>query len=184
MQIVFLSIGILGLFMFYFGAKTLIKKYKSKAIAETNLSENISELTIEKKGLYAVCIVGGGHAENKGDFDLYISNNGNQLDVYEKQMKYKFRHNGKLATEFYQFEVENSGNYKFEFKNIADLQVKESMLSPIRILQNKLPENKIGIVIKETMPIPKFIIGLLMTVFGFNIAGWGVILAFNPHLYK
>lgn len=184
MQILFLLVGILGLAMFYFGTKILIKKYRSKTIGKINFSENPSEINIEKTGSYAVCIVGGGYANNNGDFDLYISNDGNQLDVFEKQMKFKFRYKGKLATEFYQFEIENVGKYKFEFKNIADLEVKESMLVSKRMFQNKLPINNIEIVIKETSSTSKFIIGLLMTVFGFNIAGWGVILAFNPQLYR
>jgi hypothetical protein len=178
----FFLIGIIGLVMFFFGMKTLIKKYRSKAIAEIDFSEKPSEINIEKIGSYAVCIVGGGHANNKGDFDLYITNDGNQLDVFEKQMKFKFRHKGKLATEFYQFEIVNAGKYKFEFKNIADLEVKESMLLSKRLFQNNLPINNIEIVIKETSSNSKFIIGLLMAVFGFNISGWGIILAFNPNI--
>ncbi|MFI0427927.1 hypothetical protein [Mariniflexile sp. HMF6888] len=182
MQVIFLLIGILGLVMFIFGIKTLIKKYRSKTIAELNLTENPSEINIKKAGTYAVCIVGGGYANNKGDFDLHITTNGNQLDVLKKQIKFKFRHKGKLATEFYHFEIENIGKYKFEFKNIADLEVKESMLLSKKMFQNKLPVNNVGIVIKETSSNSKFIIGLLMAVFGFNITAWGIILAFNPQL--
>ncbi|PKQ46115.1 hypothetical protein CSW08_05060 [Confluentibacter flavum] len=169
--------------MFFFGMKTLIKKYRSRTIAELNFTENPSEIYIKKTGTYAVCIIGGGYANNKGDFDLHITNNGNKLDVLEKQMKFKFRHKGKLATEFYHFEIKNMGKYKFEFKNIADLEAKESMLLSKRMFQNTLSVNNVGIVIKETSSNTKFIIGLLMAVFGFNIAGLGIILAFNPQLY-
>ncbi|WP_100616056.1 hypothetical protein [Confluentibacter citreus] len=184
MQAIFLLLGIAGLAMFFFGMKTLIKKYKSKTIAELNFTENPSEINIKKKGLYAVCFIGGGHANNKDKFDLQITNNGNKIDVLEKQIKFKFRHNGKLSTEFYHFEIKNIGKYKFEFKNIADLEVKESMLLSKRMFQNTLPVNNVGIVIKETSSNSKFIIGLLMAVFGFNIAGMGIILAFNPQLYN
>lgn len=95
MQIIFLLIGIIGLVMFFFGMKTLIKKYRSKTIAEIDFSGKPSEINIEKTGSYAVCIVGGGHATNKGDFDLSITNDGNQLNVFEKQMKFKFHHKGR-----------------------------------------------------------------------------------------
>jgi hypothetical protein len=110
--------------------------------------------------------------------------NGIELDTIEKQLKFKFHHKGRLATEFYQFEVENPGIHKIIFKSFEDLEVKESMLVSKRLFQKKLPIEKIGIIVKETSLSSNFIIGLLMTIFGFNIAGWGIILAFNPQLFK
>lgn len=181
MQIIFLLVGILGLVMFFLGMKTLIKIYFNQAIAELNLSENLTEKNFEKIGTYSLCFVGG-YVNNKGNFDLYISNNGMQLDVYEKQMKFRFKHKGQLATEFYQFEVESIGKHKFEFKNIADLEIKKSMLLLKRIFQNQVTNNNVEIVIRETSKTSNFIISLLMAVFGFNIAGWGFILAVNPYI--
>ena len=102
----------------------------------------------------------------------------------EKQLKFRFHHKGKLATEFYQFDVENPGIHKIIFENIEDLEVKESMLVSKKLFQNKLTIEKIGIIVKETSSSSKFIIGLLLTIFGFNIAGWGIILAFNPQIIK
>ena len=58
------------------------------------------------------------------------------------------------------------------------------MLVSKRLFQKKLPIEKIDIIVKETSSSSKFIIGLLMVVFGFNIAGWGMILAFNPQVFK
>ena len=51
-----------------------------------------------------------------------------------------------------------------------------------RLFQKKLPIEKIGLIVKETSSSSKFIIGLLMTVFGINISIWGIILTFNPQL--
>lgn len=182
MQIIFLLIGIVGLVMFFFGGKILIEKYRNKIIAELKLTEN--DINFEKKGLYSICIVGGGYANNLGNFDAKITNKEIELDTIEKPLKFKFYHKGRLATEFYQFEVENPGIHKIIFKNFEDLEVKESMLISKRLLQRKLPIEKIGIIVKETSSSSNFIIGLLMTVFGFNIAGWGIILAFNPNIFK
>ena len=58
------------------------------------------------------------------------------------------------------------------------------MLVSKRLFQKKSPIEKIGFIVKESSSSTKFIIGLLMTVFGFNIAGWGIILAFNPQIFK
>lgn len=183
MQIMFFLIGIMGLVMFVIGGKMLIKTYRNQIIGVLNLSNNCNEINFEKTGLYSVCIVGGGYANNLGNFDAKIINNGDEIETVEKQMKFKFHHKGKLATEFYEFEIENPGIHKFVFRSIEDLEVKESMLFSKRSFQNKLPIEKIEILIKETSSGSKFIIGLLMTVFGFNIAGLGMILAFNPQLF-
>ena len=182
MQIIFLLIGIIGLVMFFFGGKILIEKYRNKIISELKLAEN--EINFEKVGSYSICVVGGGYANNLGNFEAKITNNGTELDTIEKQLKFKFHHKGRLATEFYQFEVESPGIHKIIFKNIEDLEVKESMLVSKRLFQKKLPIEKISIIVKETSSSSKFIIGLLMTIFGFNIAGWGIILAFNPQVFK
>jgi hypothetical protein len=179
----FFLIGIIGLVMFLIGGKMLIEKYKSKIIGELKLTDNWNEINFEKIGLYSVCVVGGGYANNLGNFEAKITNNENEIEMVEKRMKFKFHHKGKLATEFYQFAIENPGIYKLIFKGSEDLEVKESMLVSKRLFQKKLPMDQIGILIKETSSGSKFIIGLLMTIFGFNIAGLGVILAFNPQLF-
>jgi hypothetical protein len=182
MQIIFLLIGIIGLVMFFFGVKMLIEKYRDKIISEIKLTEN--EIKFEKVGLYSICVVGGGYANNMGNFKVKIANDGTELNTIEKHLKFKFHHKGRLATEFYQFEVENPGIHKIIFKNIEDLEVKESMLFSKRLFQKKLPIEKIGLIVKETSSSTNFIIGLLMTTLGLQIAVWGMILAFNPELIK
>ena len=46
MQIIFLLIGIIGLVMFVFGIKTLIKNYRNEIISELKLTEN--EINFQK----------------------------------------------------------------------------------------------------------------------------------------
>ena len=46
MNILFFIAGIIGLFMFYFGIKTLVKNYRNKIIGDLNLIEN--EINFEK----------------------------------------------------------------------------------------------------------------------------------------
>ena len=179
----FFLIGVIGLVMFIIGGKMLIKKYKNKIIGELTLTDNRNEINFKKTGLYSICVLGGGYANNLGNFEAKITNNGNEIETVEKQMKFKFHHSGKLATEFYQFEIENPGIHKFIFKSIEDLEVKESMLVSKRLFQKKLPIEQIGILVKETSSSSKYIISLLMTIFGFNIAGIAIILAFNPQLF-
>ncbi|MCK6608640.1 MAG: hypothetical protein L6Q46_10135 [Flavobacterium sp.] len=180
MQIIFLLIGIIGLVMFVFGIKTLIKNYRNEIISELKLTEN--EINFQKIGTYSISVVGGSYANNLGNFETQITHNETKLNTIEKNLKFKFHYKGRLATEFYSFEIENLGIHKIFIKNIEDLEVKESMLVSKRLFQKKLPIEKIGLIVKETSSSSKFIIGLLMTVFGINISIWGIILTFNPQL--
>lgn len=105
MQIIFLLIGIIGLVMFVFGIKTLIKNYRNEIISELKLTEN--EINFQKIGTYSICIVGGGYANNLGNFETQITHNETKLNTIEKLLKFKFHYKGRLATEFYSFEIEN-----------------------------------------------------------------------------
>lgn len=166
--------------MFVFGIKTLIKNYRNEIISELKLTEN--EINFQKNGTYSICVVGGGYANNLGNFETQITHNETKLNTIEKLLKFKFHYKGRLATEFYSFKIENIGIHKIFIKNIEDLEVKESMLVSKRLFQKKLPIEKIGLIVKETSSSTKFIIGLLMTVFGINISIWGIILIFNTQL--
>ena len=72
----------IGLIMFFFGGKMLIEKYRNKIISELKLTEN--EINFEKIGSYSICVVGGGYANNLGNFKEKIANNGTELDTFGK----------------------------------------------------------------------------------------------------
>lgn len=183
MQVLFTLIGIIGLIMFSWGGKMLLKIYKPKIIGEFKLTENETEVYFKKIGLYSICIVGSGYSNNLGRFGTIITKDGSELETMEKMPKFKFRHKGKLTTEFYHVKVENPGVYQILFKNIDDLEVKSSMLFTNRLFQKRIPLTQIDIIMKETFPSSKFIIGLLLTIFGFNISGFGFIAALNPQFF-
>ncbi|CAM3810594.1 GOLD domain-containing protein [Flavobacterium gelidilacus] len=183
MQIIFLLAGIIGLIMSFFGSKMLIEIYKNKIISELKLTEN--EINFDKIGLYSICVVGGGYSNNLGNFETKITSKGIIIiNTVESKPKFKFHYKGRLANEFYKFEIENPGIYNIKINNIEHLEVKESMLFSKRYFQKKLPTEKIGLIVKETSPNSKFIIGLLMTILGLQIAVWGILLAFNTELIK
>jgi hypothetical protein len=182
MQLVFLLIGIIGLIMFIFGIKILIEYLRNKISSELKLTEN--EINFEKVGIYSICVVGGGYANNLGTFEAKITHNETEINTIEKQLKFKFHYKGRLATEFYMFRIEFPGMHKISIKNIEDLEVKESMLFSKRLFQKKLPIEKIDLIIKETSSSSRFIIGLIITILGINIATWGFIFAYYPQLFN
>ena len=168
--------------MFLFGVKILIENYRNKIISELKLTDN--EINFEKIGTYSICVVGGGYSKNLGNFETQITNNETKINTIEKQLKFKFHYKGRLATEFYRFEIENPGMHKISIKNIKNLEVKESMLASKRLFQKKLPYEKISLIVKEISSSSKFLIGLLMTVFGIIILNCGIIFAFIPQFIK
>ncbi len=183
MQILFILVGILGLIMIFFGSKLLIKR-RNKIIAELKLTSSENQINFENPGLYSISIVGGGYAKNIANFKIKILSSSFQLDAVEKKNKLRFHYKGRLATEFYQFEIVETGIYKFLFKAIEDLEVKESMLASKRLFQKKLPLENIGIVVREASPNWTYIVGLTLTIIGLQIMLLGITLVLNPQLYN
>ncbi len=185
MQIIFLLIGIIGLIMFYYGFRIFIKKYRCKtAIAELDFNENSTDINFKKSGLYSISFIGGSYANNTGNLDVTITNDNEDVEIVEKLIKGSFLYNNKIGTEFYQFEIENPGLYKMQFYNIDNLELKQSKLVSKRSFQNNLPIENIRVIVKEAITNFKYIFSILLMVFGFNIAGWGMILAFNPSIFS
>ncbi len=114
---------------------------------------------------------------------MSISKDGEYVDVFEKTIKYKFHHKGRLATEFYHFEVENTGKYNIKFRNVQDLEMKESMLVSKRLFQNRLNSNEISIIVKETQNSLKKLAAIIFVVLGLNIAALGILFACNSQIF-
>ncbi|PJE42160.1 MAG: hypothetical protein CUR32_04990 [Flavobacterium sp.] len=184
MQIIFLLIGIFGLIMFYYGFTIFLKKYKCKTpIAELDFNENSNEIYFNQIGLYSISFIGGNYANNIGNLDVRITKDKEDVEIFEKVMKSSFLYKNNIGTEFYQFKIENPGIYKMQFSNINDLELKQSKLASKRLFQNNLPIENVGVLVKEAITNFKYISSILLMVFGFNIAGWGMILAFNPSIF-
>ncbi|WP_127845678.1 hypothetical protein [Psychroflexus aestuariivivens] len=184
MQIVYFLVAVVGLAMFIWGSLVLIKVFKNKTISELDLTGKPNKIKLDKSGLYSICVVGGGYIKNRGNFAAEIKINDKGIPFSETIPKFRFRFKGRLATEYYKFKVKEVGEYSISIKNISDLEVKESMLFTKRLIQNKVPINYINLIVKRTTSNLRFISGLLMAIFGFNISGWGIILAFNPHIFN
>jgi hypothetical protein len=182
MQILFLSLGIIGLVMSFFGLKWLIQVWRSKRIAEIEFDENPHDINFENTGLHSISFVDAGYAKDIGNFTVSISKDEKYVDVTETLMKMKFHDKNRLTTEFYQFEIESIGKYFIQFKNIDDLEMKRSMLMPIRLFETRLNTNGISVLIRQAQSNTKRLTAILFLVFGVNISGWGFILASNLQL--
>ena len=162
MQILYLLIGLIGLIMLFFGAKWLLR---SKTVVKFTINKNIKEFKIGRSGVYAVCFMETRFFNNFGVFHIKIINSDNQerIDMKKNFLKWRFIKNWKKGVEYYQFKIQNAGNYRIEIDQA-----------------NKSIHN-IEVLIKESVTVSKKIFGILFLVFGVNISFWGIILAINPN---
>lgn len=183
MQIVFFLIAFTGLVIFILGIKFLIVKYRDKILLVIKLIEGTNEINFENTGLYSVCIVGGKSIHKLGKFKIKISNdNGEEIFVADKLLKFTFDYKNEVATESFEFKIVKTGIHKLILKNIEDLEIKKSKSLSSILFEKKFPLEKTQLAIKETTSTTNFFIGLFMTLTGIFISIWSLILAFNPNI--
>ncbi len=185
MQIIFIILSLIGFTLTFFGVKWTYRSFKAKEIVGFPLIMKEQEFEISKPGLFALCIIGGGHVKNSGNFRVLIINTIDQkvIDLKENFMKPRFRKNWKIGVEILNFKVSNSGHFKVQIENAEDLIVKKSMLITERFFQSSLSIRNIEVMIKETIPVSKRLFGIIFLVVGVNMSAWGVMLGFNPELF-
>ncbi|KKN91414.1 hypothetical protein LCGC14_0217470 [marine sediment metagenome] len=162
--------------MVFFGAKWLLR---SKAIVKLPIAEKIKNFTINRSGLYSVCILGGGYLKTSVGFKILISKSNSQEKIRLKEnfLKWRFRKNREIGVEYLHFEIENIGEYHIEIQNPENLTVKKSR----SILQSDKPIQSVEILIKESVSVAKKLFGVIFLVLGVNISFWGIMLAINPN---
>ena len=77
MQLTFICIGIIGILLLIFSIQILIKSSKNKQIAKFTLDKEPKLIEFNSKGFYALCFLGAGFVENKGNLSAeFISEKG------------------------------------------------------------------------------------------------------------
>jgi len=185
MQILFLALGLVGFIITIFGARWNFRSFQTKEIIGFSIIELEKEFVIKKPGLFTICIIGGGYLNNNDNFRILVKSKENQkvIDLKENCIKPRFRRNCKIGIEYRQFSISDSGIYKVEIENVKDLIVKKSMLKTKQIFQSPLPIKNIEVLIKETIPISKKLLGIVFFILGLNMFFWGIILGVTPELF-
>jgi hypothetical protein len=185
MQILFIILGVIGLAMTFFGVKWTLKSFRAKTIEIFPLIELRKEFEIIRPGLFSICIIGGGHVNNTGSFQVSVQHKDNKktIDLKENYMKPRFHKKWKTGVEYFSLKIENCGIYKVEISNPEDLIVKQSINKSQHVFQSPLPIENIEISIKETVTISKQLFGIIFLTLGVNMSIWGIMLGINPELF-
>ncbi len=166
MQILVIVMGVVGIILLFFGIKWSWKSLKAKEIIQFPFSQDQTQFKIEKTGLFSLCILGGRYLANSGGFGAQI-----------------FRKNMKMGVEFFHFTISQSGGYILHLENQEDLIVKTSMIKIKQLFQSPQLTENLQVLIKETIPVGKRIMGIIFLVLGVNMTAWGIMLGIYPNLF-
>ena len=165
MVIASLGIALVGAIMLAVGGRWLLISIRNRTIAQfmpIYPENNPKEILFEETGLYSISVRVGSLHETVDQYSAAITRNGTHIDFDYPFAKYRFIQQGNFFKEFCQFQVDVKGKYAIQFSNT---------LPPI-------------VVIRKAMNNMKRILGIVLTVLGFNILGWGIILACNPDIWE
>jgi len=179
MQLLYLTIGLTGLTMMFFGAKWLLR---SKTVVNFPIKEGSKEFKIKKPGVYAVCVMGGGLIKGFGQYNFQLSHSNNQRQIKLKRpiLKWRFRKNWVMGVESAQFKISDVGGYKIEITNLSNAATTNSVKKKEHKSRPNPPIRGNQILIKATVSLLKKIAGIFFLVLGVQGSFWGILLAINP----
>lgn len=177
MQLIFIFIGIIGILLLIYSIRILIKSSKNILVAEFTLDSESKEIQLNSTGLYSLCFLGAGFVDNQGKFSAELkAENGNLIKLNKTFPNYRFRQNGTLGLEYWQFEIVKGGKYILTFENLNDLIAKHSMLMSKRMFQKKINPENLKVLLKETISTKNRLFSILGLVIGANALIWGILI--------
>ena len=167
-MILLITISFLSIFLIRLGWQYYKRYFNTKEIAYFGVKAEAKNFYIPKIGNYSVCIIGGGTIAN---FNITICSkiNSKEVEVSSAIIKETVFKNGITGINYFNFYIENEGNYSIIVNHIENLIVKESMLKLVAITQKKVKKEQISIVIKEFSPFYYYALSLFLILFGIAI---------------
>lgn len=160
-----------------FSIRILFKASKNKHLPEFTLDSDTKLIDLKSNGLYSLCFLGAGFIDNRGKFNAELkSENGNLIKLNKTFPNYRFRHNGELGLEYWNFEINQIGKYSLTFKNLADLIAKKSILSLKKNVSENIKTDSLKILLKETISTKNRIFSIVGLVIGINALIWGILI--------
>jgi hypothetical protein len=126
MQILFIFLGLIGLFLTIYSIRLWIKEFNLNEISEFDLIEQPKNIELKNVGLYSINFIGIGHRyrfKAKNSFNLSITQpNGEALELIKPNINYHFKRKGKMGVEVWRFNVMEKGIHRIEFIGLSDFR--------------------------------------------------------------
>lgn len=163
MYIIIFSTILLGLILSFFGFKELFQQISLRKKAQRiTISKEERLVSFEDEGIFSISFSASSYF-NPSELKMRLKDhNGKDVWLEQNRFHYKFFHSGTRWEEGCSFEIEKKGNYTISLP--ADSR------TSLEVLVSKTRKNT------------DKILAILFSVFGFNILGWGIMLAFNPDI--
>jgi len=184
MTTIFILMGVVSLGLTILGGFWLLQFHRLKTIHESRLEDEKSEFEISQTGRFAINIVGGWGIKNLECMNPILTRNGSQTTISLKPifLKPQFFHNGKRARECFSFEIFEPGQFLIKLGETSSLDVKKSSLFLMSLVESDIPHEKLNILIRQSIPPLKLMLGIFFLVIGANLSGWCFLLVMNPNL--
>ncbi len=164
---------VIGIILLYFGGKWIIKMLKPKEYAELTVEDTEMPFFIEAPGLFSVGFVGGKYVRIPDEFLIEIKDQHNQqpLQLTKKTLKYTFLRKWRPGVEGFHFNIQSAGEYVVSIRNLDKVVVSKIIFS------KPLPTEQILVVIRESLSLPKRVMGIIFITLGINMFVWGILLS-------
>ena len=150
--------------MYFFGYKYHKKFFRSKEISLFRFSESNKQIHLDK-GKYSIALLGGGTISNFS-ISIFSEVKNKNVSIFESLLKYRFHKNGMLGTNYYEFNIDESGEYLVQVGDGKNISVKSSMLKSVSLFQREMPIGRLSILIKGYSSPLHFIFALLLFILG------------------
>lgn len=177
MRFAFILLGLFGLAIFIWSAIALIKAKKSKRIVLFPLNSEKKILTFDETGLYSISFLGAGYIKNI-NATLTSSELDNKVPVKLNRLfpSYRYKLNGELGLEYWNFTIEHAGSYNLRFQNLERLIARSSVLRYKIPFQKQIEADSLKILVKKAIPPVYRVISIIGLVLGANAMAWGVLI--------
>lgn len=184
MQLVFISGAILGLVFAYFGIRKVITFYWTKPLLSCKLVDGTESFSVQERKDYTIFVTGGMFvSESKGYSVEILDQFGGRLELESSLFKQRLFYKSQRLVEFLNFKAE-PGNYRIVQAGSEHMVVKTHRHPFLRVFSSKLPQDRLGILIRRRISPLSFGLSIALSVIGLQMTAWGIILTLNPQIFE
>ncbi|AGC78611.1 hypothetical protein LX97_02625 [Nonlabens dokdonensis] len=176
-QLIFITIGLISLFLIYQALRIFIKAYRCKTITEFPLENGEQNITFQKSGLYTISFIGARHVNFQRGFQLKMtSKSGAPIHLNQSIPQFTFRSKGIYGVTCWSFSIDSPRECDIVLSNIENLAFSQSQLSLKRIFTKEEPPKFVKVLIKEGITTFERLVSIIGLVLGVNGLGWGIMI--------
>lgn len=185
MQLIFLFIGFISLFILIYSINLLIKQFKLKEIAIFDIGEVNKSFKIVENGIHSVSIIGLSSDLTVDGLNAEINlPNGKEITLVKNKMRYSFHWKRTIAFEQWNFKTNFKGIHKLTLGNLEEFLLENPILKSRKPFSKRKAETRtLKILIKQSLSTKHRLILIIGLVIGINGLFWGLLIGIYPDIF-